>query len=158
MQALKSDPKWGKVIDWSRVALAGHSLGGYTVLGLGGGWPNWKIGGIKAILALSPYNQPLAVNGDLGSIDVPVMYQGGTRDLGITPSIKKPGGAYEDTSPAYYVEFKGAGHFAWTDIKDQSHESIAYYSIAFLNQYVGGNGTKDALSKKMPDVVTLQSK
>ena len=28
-------------IDWSRLALAGHSLGGYTVLGLAGAWPQW---------------------------------------------------------------------------------------------------------------------
>ena len=26
----------------------GHSLGGYTVLGLAGGWPSWKLPGIQS--------------------------------------------------------------------------------------------------------------
>jgi len=55
-----------------------------------------------------------AVEMHLGS---PVMYQGGTKDLGITPSLKKSGGCYPKTpAPAYFVEFRGAGHFAWTDL------------------------------------------
>src|SRR5205823_6223658 len=59
LSAMKKDPKWSSAIDWSRVALAGHSLGGYTVLGLAGAWPSWKMTGIKAILALSPFCTPL---------------------------------------------------------------------------------------------------
>ena len=39
-------------------ALVGHSLGGYTVLGVGGGWAHWKDPRVKAILALSPYAAP----------------------------------------------------------------------------------------------------
>jgi len=36
VDAHRRDSKWSNQIDWSRVALAGHSLGGYTVLGLAG--------------------------------------------------------------------------------------------------------------------------
>ena len=43
--------------DWKRCGLVGHSLGGYTLLGLGGAWPSWRFDGIKAVLALSPYVQ-----------------------------------------------------------------------------------------------------
>ncbi len=32
----------GVPVDAARVGLAGRSLGGYTVLGLAGGWPSWK--------------------------------------------------------------------------------------------------------------------
>jgi predicted dienelactone hydrolase len=39
--ALHIDRDFGSRIDWSRLALAGHSLGGYTVMGLGGAWPQW---------------------------------------------------------------------------------------------------------------------
>ena len=50
-------------------------------------------------------------------LDAPVMYQGGTRDIGITPFINKGNGAYpQSPAPKYYVEFDGAGHFAWTDL------------------------------------------
>ena len=65
------------------------------------------------------------------------MYQGGTRDIGITPSLKKSGGGYPKTAaPAYLVEFEGAGHFAWTDLTGNHHELINNYSIAFFDKYL----------------------
>jgi predicted dienelactone hydrolase len=58
IDALRNDARWKDRIEWSRVALAGHSLGGYTVLGLAGGWASWKLPSIKAVLAMSPYCDP----------------------------------------------------------------------------------------------------
>jgi pimeloyl-ACP methyl ester carboxylesterase len=52
VEALRHDSRWSNQIDWPRVALAGHSLGGYTVLGLAGGWLSWRLPNIKAVLAL----------------------------------------------------------------------------------------------------------
>ena len=43
----------GWSVDPSRVALVGHSLGGYTVLGLTGAWAEWKTNGIVAVVALA---------------------------------------------------------------------------------------------------------
>ncbi len=37
IDAIQADPTFGPRSDFSRLALAGHSLGGYTVLALGGG-------------------------------------------------------------------------------------------------------------------------
>jgi len=88
----------GVPVDASRVGIAGHSLGGYTVLGLLGGWASWKDPRIKAALALSPHCSPFVAKGDLGTMEVPMMYQGGTRDLGESPLVRKPGGAYDKTS------------------------------------------------------------
>jgi pimeloyl-ACP methyl ester carboxylesterase len=111
----KDGASWN--IDWTHVGIAGHSLGGYTALALAGGWPSWKQPELKAVLALSPYCEPLALHGSLATLDVPVMYQGGTRDIGITPSVGKRGGCYAQTSaPAHFVDLDGAGHFAWTDL------------------------------------------
>src|SRR5262245_28481194 len=84
IDALRTDNEWRDRINWSAIGLAGHSLGGYTVLGLAGAWPNWKLKGAVAVLALSPYCEPFLRSGKLGSIGIPVMFQGGTRDLGIT--------------------------------------------------------------------------
>jgi predicted dienelactone hydrolase len=140
------------------VALAGHSLGGYTVLGLAGAWPSWKIDGIKAVLALSPYCSPYLKNGKLDAINVPVMYQGGTKDIGITPFVKRNGGAYDVTNgQVYFVEFNDAGHFAWTDLKADFQESITFYSLAFLDKHVKGN-SKVELTKKRADVTDLRAK
>jgi predicted dienelactone hydrolase len=136
MGALKLQPGTYP-IRWDQVALVGHSLGGYTVLGAAGGWPSWKMREPKAVLALSPYCQPYVLNGALDQIDVPVMYQGGTRDLGITPTVKAVGGCYDKTpSVAYFVELRGAGHFAWTDLQADAQVLIKDYSIKFLDKHV----------------------
>src|SRR5690242_15623030 len=79
--ALKSDTRFRERADMTRLALAGHSLGGYTVLGLGGAWPTWTLPGVKAIVALSPYSAPFRAKQGLRKLHAPVMYQGGTLDL-----------------------------------------------------------------------------
>jgi predicted dienelactone hydrolase len=127
----------GVLLDRDRIGIAGHSLGGYTALGLAGGWPSWKDGRIKAVLALSPHCSPFVLNKTLGQMDVPVMYQGGTRDFGETSLVKRAGGAYDMSSPPkYYVELNGAGHFAWTDLNRRYQEVIDAYSVAFFDRYL----------------------
>jgi predicted dienelactone hydrolase len=124
-------------VDRRRVGLAGHSLGGYTVLGLAGAWPSWKDSRVKAVLALSPYCEPYVLKGDLAHLKIPAMYQGGTLDLGITPTVRQDGGAYDSSgAPKYYVEFRGAGHFAWTDLSRKFQAVIAEYSVAFFDRYL----------------------
>jgi len=137
--ALHADAAWRGRIDWGRLALVGHSLGGYTVLGLGGAWPSWRLGGVRAVLALSPYSEPFLHAGTLGGLAVPVMYQGGTLDVGITPAVERAGGAYAASPPPkYFVTFSGATHFAWTDLGLRDRDSIVAYSVAFLDHAVKG--------------------
>ena len=108
-----------------------RTLGGYTVMGLAGAWPQWRFPGIKAVLALSPYSQPFVVRHDLSGLAAPVMYQGGTLDFGITPSIAKTEGAYAlSAAPKYFVEFAAAGHLAWADIgRASTHPEITAYAL-----------------------------
>jgi pimeloyl-ACP methyl ester carboxylesterase len=149
IDAMRRDRTWN--VNWSQVGLAGHSLGGYTVLGLAGGWPSWRLNGVSvdAVLALSPYCDPFADHGDLGGIRIPVMYQGGTRDIGITPKVKARGGCYDKTSsPATFVEFQGAGHLAWSDLTQGYHDIITRYSIAFLDQNVRGKRTTQSTQRE----------
>jgi len=36
---------------------------------------------------------------------------------GVTPTVKKNGGAYDQSvKPKYYVELDGTGHFVWTNL------------------------------------------
>jgi len=73
--ALATDPRFAAPpFDWQHLGLLGHSLGGYTVLGIAGAWPGWKDGRVKAVLALSPYASPYLSAKSLGGIAVPTMY------------------------------------------------------------------------------------
>ncbi|HUH85050.1 MAG TPA: alpha/beta fold hydrolase [Stellaceae bacterium] len=155
--ALKQDPRWAPGLDLARIGLVGHSLGGYTVLALAGAWPGQKLDGVKAVLALSPYAQAFLAHDTLGGLGVPVMYQGGSRDLGITPAVKRPGGAYDRSpAPKYFVEFTGAGHLAWTDLRRDLQPAITASSIAFLDHYVKSASANPLLTHAGDGVATLR--
>ena len=135
-------------VEWDNIGLIGHSLGGYTVLGMGGAWPEWKMPNVKAILAVSPLCTVFMHHKTLKNIDVPVMYQGGTWDGPLTEAIKEKDGCYEQmTSPTYFVNLRRAGHFAWTDIFSAHHDTIILYSQWFFDYYM-----KDK-RKKIPEGV-----
>jgi predicted dienelactone hydrolase len=137
----------GVPLDAQRIGIIGHSLGGYTALGVAGAWPSWKDSRIKAVVAMAPYTSPYVDKGDLEHMNVPVMYQGGTRDLGVTPTVRRMNGAYDHSSaPKYYVEFDGAGHFAWTNLNSEYHDAIDAYTIAFLDRYIKGQTNPDPLA------------
>jgi len=157
LDALKSDERFRTRIDPLRLGLVGHSLGGYTVLGLAGAWPSWKLGGVKAVLALSPYAHPFIAHDTLAGLTVPVMYQGGIWDFGITPALRMPGGAYEQTpAPKYFVEFAGAGHLAWTNLQQRDHDAIVAYSVAFMNHFLKGEPADSVLAHPGPEVSVLR--
>ncbi len=139
LAAIKKDPRFKDKIDFTQLGLAGHSLGGYTVLGLAGGWPEWQMPGIKAVLALSPYATPYWKRGNLKRLTAPVMYQGGTRDSDLTPYLMRKDGVYDQSpTPKYLVNFEGAGHFGWTDINGAQHDLMNQYALAFFDRYVRG--------------------
>lgn len=160
LAVLKMDCKWNGLIDTTRIALVGHSLGGYTMVALAGAWPDWKVPGVKAVVAMSPYCLPFLTNKTLSGLDVPVMYQGGTADFGISPSLKSQAGVYKNTpSPAYLVEFQDANHFTWTDLNRQQEREdlIVYYCLAFLDKYVKGDSNAHP-EKRLPGVSLLEHK
>jgi len=137
--ALKEKSFEGVPIDASRVGLAGHSLGGYTALALAGAWPSWKDPRVKVVLAVSPYCSPFFKTGDLGHLGVPVMYQGGTSDVAVTPTVARQGGGYDRTGPPKcFVEFSMAGHLSWTSSNPLHHDLMERYALAFFDQYLKG--------------------
>jgi predicted dienelactone hydrolase len=159
LDALHRDPAFAGKIDWPKLGLMGHSLGGYTVLGLAGGWPGWRIPGVKAVVALSPFCAPfLAAGGGLGGVSAPVEYQGGTYDIGITPVVSQRGGCYDATpAPALYVEFQGAGHLAWTDLVATDHAGIIFYVRAFFDGWLRGQAPAQPWTRRS-GVSDLRSK
>ncbi len=158
IDAIRSDPRFAARADLARLGLAGHSLGGYTVLGLAGAWRSWRLEGVRAVLALSPYSQPFIAHKTLGGLAAPVMFQGGARDIGETPAIQKPAGAYDQSPPPkYFVEFGNAGHFAWTNLGKTDREQIVVYSVAFMNRYVRDLPADRVLSETLRGVVAFRS-
>ena len=156
--ALQASPVYAKRLDFSRVGYAGHSLGGYTVVGLAGGWSAWgKAPGVRAVLALSPYIEPFVEHGSMSGVWVPIMFQGGTADPGVTPNVTRRGGGYDAApAPKYLVVFTGATHAAWGDRRNGSHDGIVAYAIAFLDHYVRELPTTAALTTMMPGVASMK--
>jgi predicted dienelactone hydrolase len=150
LNAALQDPTLQPMIDASRIGVAGHSLGGYTALGLAGGWANWKDSRIKAALLLSPYSLPFSAHATLAGVTVPVMYQGAEFDVGITPFVEGPKGAYAQSSPPkLFVKLRGGTHFTWTNAVCAGEPIIANclqsrlparlidnYAIAFFDLYL----------------------
>jgi predicted dienelactone hydrolase len=148
IDALLQSPEFGPVIDPQRIGAAGHSLGGYTVVGIAGGWPRWADRRIRAVLAMSPYVMPFQVQHMLGDVKVPLMYQGGTLDVGITPFLVGAKGAFAQAKPpAYLLVLKGAAHFAWVNCGNARSTAdclatrpamrlIDDYGIAFFDHYL----------------------
>ncbi|MFN0165278.1 MAG: alpha/beta hydrolase family protein [Bryobacteraceae bacterium] len=150
LAGILASPDFAPVTDPERIGGIGHSLGGYTLGAMAGAWPSWTDVRIKAVLLLSPYVQPFQVKKTLSGIRVPVMYQGGTLDLGITPFLAAPGGAYDRTpAPKFFAELHAATHFAWTDMLCAKAGSVANclnsvlnaqlidaYGFAFLDYYL----------------------
>jgi pimeloyl-ACP methyl ester carboxylesterase len=152
IEAIRVDDRF-RSADLSRIGLVGHSLGGYTVLGLGGAWSAWRISDVKAVLALSPYSEPFILRNTLAGLSVPVMYQGGTWES--YPAVRKFMVSFDlSPAPKYYVEFEKSDHFAWTDTGQGARKAIIAYSLAFMNHYVKGESADFLLRQLIvfPDV------
>jgi predicted dienelactone hydrolase len=133
-ESIPTDPALsGWPIDPDRVVLIGHSLGGYTVLGLAGAWPSWKMARIAAVVALTPYAQPFLTNGAVESISVPVLLQSGGKDLPTLEESQERVFA-KLTGPACKVVYLEANHFAWTNRETKFHDATAAATIAFLDE------------------------
>ncbi len=138
------------MIDASRIGAAGHSLGGYAVLGLAGARESWKDPRIRAAVVFAPYVKPYLIQARLASVGVPVMYQGAQFDLSMTPSLRGSHGAFAlSNAPKYYLELRRATHFEWTNGICWGYRQIAdcvanrtnarlivEYAVAFFDRYL----------------------
>lgn len=143
-------------IDEKAVGGIGHSLGGYTMLGMAGARATWRDDRVRAVLALSPYTLPYLTRGQLADVKVPVMLQGGTLDFGITPLLPR---VYAKLAgPKYHLVLKNETHFSWTNlislgrtttecVQSGNAELMMDYAVGFFERHLRGSEA-DFLEKK----------
>jgi len=159
---LTSEP-FKNILDTGRIAVGGHSFGGFTALGVCGAIQERLDPRIKAILLFSTGAGGYLFNEDeLSSVRIPSMLFLGEkekdklrgRDMTMSEIADK---IYRNMPPPkYFLEVKGANHLSFnnrfTDRRavrflsendEQLFDVIRRYSIAFLEKYVGGR--KDAV-------------
>ena len=146
------------VEDFERVGCMGYSMGGYTCMGLAGAWSTWTRDEIRTVAALSPWHRPYLIQDRVGGMtNDQTLYQGGTRDIAITPQLIQSNGTYDQTWTARYVQvFEGAGHFAWRDgiLGEGFHSQMSHYIGSFFDAYLK-NGSTESLEAMESLVSTL---
>lgn len=144
LESLRNDESRRSDLDFSRIALVGYDLGGYTVLGMAGAWPEWKEKwdhyGVKAIIALSPYTTPYTINKSLGGINLPVLIESGSKDHRNASLLQPETGVYEQiVAPKYLAVIRNASGGAWTREDEETRDPIVRYALAFLQYYLTGD-------------------
>ena len=155
-----SDPYRG-LVDAGRLAVGGHSLGGFTALGICGTIPGAYDSRIKALLLFSTGAGGYLYTGEeLHMVNIPMMLLMGERE-----KTQKRGGRtmteisetiYQEASgQKYFLEIKGANHFSfnnrlndnpasrWLSGTEEQFDVIRRYSIAFLEKHVADSPEAD---------------
>lgn len=134
------------------VGCMGHSMGGYTCMGLAGAWSTWTRSEIRSVVALSPWHRPYLVQNRVSDMsNDQTLYQGGTLDRPISADLTQPKGTFDQTLPSTYLQvFRRAGHSAWTDrgLSSRFHDQMSYYLVAFFDAYLKDGSLADLEVKK----------
>lgn len=154
---LASEPL-GRLIDRDRIAAGGHSLGGFTALGLCGTIPERHDARIRAVLLFSTgAGGYLFTGAELAAVKIPSMFYLGERERvqnrrrGEHTMAELADKVYANLPPPkYMLEIKEAHHFSFNNCfaeapralgmggTEEQFELIRRYSTAFLERYVAG--------------------
>lgn len=106
-------------VDGTRVAVVGHSFGGFTALAVAGGYDGWgpdeRVDAVIPIAAASG----LLSDAELGDVDVPTLLLSGTSDetVPLAAAAERPW-ALISGSPSWRVDLHSAGHSSFTNVCD----------------------------------------
>jgi predicted dienelactone hydrolase len=146
------------LISENAIGTAGHSLGGWTAVGISGGSQNYSDHRIKAGLFLAPFIKDYTPN-DFKRIHIPQMHMVGEMDQDNLKSFlrfilrekKLPRKtAYDQTNPPkFFLMIKNGNHFTFTDwtclfyrnlstcqMKNPKAQTILGYSLLFFDTFL----------------------
>ena len=161
LDSILNHPAFGKLIDRNRIAVGGHSFGGFTALGLCGTIKKRYDPRVKAVLLFSTgAGGYLFREAELAAVRIPSMLIMGEREKDQLRGNKTMSEIAckihrNLPHPKYFLEIKGASHFSFNNRfvdnrrkrllsgTEEQFEVIRRYSIAFLEKHIAGKKYAD---------------
>ncbi len=163
---------FGTLIDQEKIAIGGHSFGGFTALALCGTIEKWRDDRVKAILLFSTgAGGYLYRESELAKVDVPLMYLLGEREKeqkrGSKTVSEFADKVYRNIRPPkYLLEVRGANHFSFNNRftdnplahllsgTEEQFDVIRRYSIAFLEKHVARKADAASVLEQQDSLLT----